>query len=78
MEIGLKDRDGREIHEGDVVEFFAEYDDFGRVSYDTPTATRMVDVVKVVDGVAYFYNEEVQDGALAIRHNRYCRVVDRA
>ena len=77
--IGECDRDGREICEGDVVEFTVEYGyGFGRKPppiYDTERGTRMVDTVKIVDGVPYFWDEDINCGSLACRHAAHCRVI---
>jgi uncharacterized phage protein (TIGR01671 family) len=73
--IGLKDRDGRDIREGDIVEFSVEYDELERPTYDSPNATRMVDTVKVIDGIAYFVDEDDQGGGFASRHAEHCRVI---
>lgn len=73
--IHLKDRDGREIMEGDIVEFSVDYDWERRPEYDTPDATRMVDTVKVIDGTAYFWDEDIQAGAFAWVHAAMCRVI---
>jgi len=75
--IGLRDRDGREICEGDIVEFTVEYG-FGRnpaPSYDTESGTRMVDTVKLVEGVPCFWDEDLNTGSLANRHAKHCRVI---
>jgi uncharacterized phage protein (TIGR01671 family) len=73
--IGLKDRDGQDICEGDIVEFTVEYDGFEQPTYDSPDATRMVDTVKVIDGIAYFWDEDVNSGGYAWRHAGHCRVI---
>ena len=74
-QIGLKDRDGQDILEGDIVEFAVEYDWHERPTYDSPTATRMVDTVKIIDGVAYFVDVDVGSGGFAWRHAEHCRVI---
>ena len=73
--IGLKDRDGRHIIEGDIVEYSVEYDYLGRPAYNSSAATRMVDTVKVIDGVAYFMDEDIGGGGYAWRHAPHCRVI---
>lgn len=73
--IGLTDRDGKEIREGDIVEFSVEYDWSRNPTYDSEAATLMVDVVKIIDGKAYFWCEDVGGGALASRHAAHCRVI---
>jgi uncharacterized phage protein (TIGR01671 family) len=75
--IGLKDRDGLEIVEGDIVEYRVDYD-FSyptKATYDTPAGTRMVDTVKIIDGKACFWDEDIQCGAFAWRHHAHCRVI---
>jgi hypothetical protein len=71
--IGLKDRDGREILEGDLVEFSVDYDLYENPTYDK--GTKMRDLVIIQGGVAYFYCAEVARGSFAWRHNEHCRVV---
>ena len=74
--IGLNDREGRAICEGDIVEFVVNYD-YGnppQPTYDTAEGTKMNDTVKVIDGVAYFWNDDVQNASFAWRHHAHCRV----
>lgn len=75
QQIGRKDRDGRDILEGDIVEFTVTYDWQERPTYDSPTATRMVDTVKVINGIAYFVDDDFGGGAYAWRHAEHCRVI---
>ena len=75
---GLRDRNGAPIREGDKVEFFVEYDAACRPTYDSKNATRMVDVVKVINGVTYFWDEKLQAGAFAWRHASKCRIMTEA
>jgi len=72
--IGLKDRDGIDIKEGDIVEFAVEYDHLERPTYDSPNATPMRDTARIMEGSAYFVNEYGWAG-FAWRHAEHCRVV---
>lgn len=71
----LKDRDGRDILEGDIVEFFVTYDYYENPTYDSPDATRMVDVVEIAGDDVLFVIPSTQFGSYAWRHNRFCRVI---
>lgn len=73
--IGHKDRDGRDILEGDIVEFHVEYDWDGNPKYDTPSATRMVDTVVIDEGEPYFMDPDNGRAAFAWRHAPHCRVI---
>lgn len=72
--IGLNDKDGTPIREGDLVEFW--FCCFNGPS-DEPKEgfTRMVDEVKIIDGNAYFVDHDVQGGAFAWRYNHVCKVI---
>jgi len=76
-QIGLKDRTGREICEGDIVEFVVKYDYSNppQPTYDTADGTKMTDIVKIIDGAAYFWNEDVQNASFAWRHHDRCCVI---
>jgi uncharacterized phage protein (TIGR01671 family) len=75
--INLNDRNGKPIHEGDIVRFVVGYDysDPPKPVYDTEDGTEMIDTVKIIDGKAFFWNDDVNNGAFAWRHNQHCRVV---
>lgn len=80
--IGLKDREGTEIKEGDIVEFFVAF------SFDVPPTpeysnqlskgddpdyyTRMLDVVEKIDGEWVFTLNEINSSTHASRHNEHC------
>ncbi len=73
--IGLKDRDGRQIMTGDIVEFyFAEH---GGATPDGSWtgSTKMIDVVARQGDLFYFISE--MGGAFAERYNTVCKVVGR-
>lgn len=75
QQTGLKDRDGTEIREGDIVEFCVDFDREGQPTYDTPEGTRMVDTVRLRDGVSYFVDSETGDLARASTHAAHSRVI---
>jgi uncharacterized phage protein (TIGR01671 family) len=75
--IGLKDRRGKTIHVGDIVEYHVTYDFHypPRPFYGKRNGgTRMVDTVKLIKGVPYFWDNDF-GGAFAWRHNKYCKII---
>ncbi len=74
--IGLKDRNGRMIHVGDIVEFYfcADHDRFGQARNGCGCATRMVDEVVEIDDTFYFSSPGF-GYAFADRFNQVCAVI---
>ena len=70
---GYKDREGTEIKEGDIVEFY--FGDDGPSTMSDGNNTRMADVVVRVDGQWYFYSRDVRNGAFITRYNTFCKVI---
>ena len=70
---GFHDVTGRELHTGDVVEFFV--DEFSGMSVDRADdrQTRMVDVVERIDRDFYAVCHEVGGALLLHRLNHDCR-----
>lgn len=76
-EIGLKDRDGSPIREGDIVEYVIAYDYSHPPvpTYDSPTGTRRVEIVRLMDGEYYFCNDTFGSSAYASEHNEQCKIM---
>lgn len=75
--IELQDIDGREIYEGDIVEYRVDYDfSIPPVpNYNTSDGTLMIDTVVIINGQSYFWDNENNRGGFAWRHAKYCRVI---
>ena len=73
--IGLLDRTGVEIREGDVVEFCVTYDDADMPCYDTEHGTVMVDTVVAIGGEWCFVESEAGGVSFAWRHSKHCEVI---
>ncbi len=72
--IGYTDKNGTDIREGDLVEFWFDAD-FGVSPVAHDDYTRMVDVVEIIDGKPYFTDKDIEGSAFAWRFAHACSVI---
>ena len=72
--IGLRDREGSDIREGDIVEFYYDWKKGSSPVNKNGKYSKMIDVVVIFEGdPAFFCNLGI--GAHAWRYNDVCKVI---